>query len=160
MTQTFIDTLVVCTLTGLVILTTVLATVDAAGTPEAAALWNSLNGSQWTAIAFRESLPGDYGDIIVSVGLALFAFSTILGWSYYGEKSIQYLVGLRAVVPYRILFAAAVVAGPLIFDRRVWLFSDIANGLMAIPNLVGLVLLAGIVVRETKSYFARSGGQL
>jgi AGCS family alanine or glycine:cation symporter len=157
MTQTFIDTLVVCTMTGLVILTTVLASAETLGASEAALRWQSLNGSEWTALAFRESLPGNYGDIIVSVGLALFAFSTILGWSYYGEKSIQYLAGLRAVVPYRLVFAATVVLGPLIFDKRVWLFSDITNGLMALPNLIGLLLLSPIIVAETKTYLARNG---
>jgi AGCS family alanine or glycine:cation symporter len=160
MTQTFIDTLVVCTMTGLVILTTVLASAETLGASEAALRWQSLNGSQWTALAFRESLPGNFGDIIVSVGLALFAFSTILGWSYYGEKSIQYLAGLRAVIPYRIVFAATVVLGPLIFDKRVWVVSDITNGLMALPNLIGLLLLSPIIVAETKGYFARKGNDV
>ena len=155
MTQTFIDTLIVCTMTGLVILTTVLTSADTLGVPEATLHWQSLNGSEWTALAFRESLPGNFGDIIVSVSLALFAFSTSLGWSSYGEKSIQYLVGRRAVTPYRIVFAAMVVLGPLIFDKRVWLLSDITNGLMALPNLIGLLLLSPLIVAETKTYFAR-----
>jgi AGCS family alanine or glycine:cation symporter len=89
------------------------------------------------------------------VSLALFAFSTMIGWSYYGEKSIQYLAGLRAVIPYRIVFAAMIVLGPMIFDHRVWLVSDITNGLMAIPNLIGLILLSGVIVRETRAYFSR-----
>jgi AGCS family alanine or glycine:cation symporter len=155
MTQTFIDTLVVCTMTGLVILTTVLASADAVGVAEAAARWQVLSGSEWTALAFRESLPGGFGDVVVSVALALFAFSTMLGWSYYGEKSIQYLAGIRAVVPYRAVFALMIVLGPLIFDKRVWLVSDITNGLMALPNLVGLIILSGVIVAETRTYFAR-----
>jgi AGCS family alanine or glycine:cation symporter len=157
MTQTFIDTLIVCTMTGLVILTTVLANVEAVGAAEAATRWQALNGSEWTALAFRESLPGNWGDIIVSVGLALFAFSTMIGWSYYGEKSIQYLVGIRGVVPYRLVFAAMVVLGPLMLDKRVWVVSDITNGLMALPNLIGLLLLSGVIVAETRSYFGRNG---
>jgi AGCS family alanine or glycine:cation symporter len=152
MTQTFIDTLVVCTMTGLAILTAILADVDASGVADATARWGSLTGSSLTVAAFAQSLPG-FGAVIVSVGLALFAFSTLLGWSYYGEKSIQYLVGLRAVVPYRIVFAAMVVLGPMMFDTRVWLVSDITNGLMALPNLIGLLLLSGVIVAETRRYF-------
>jgi AGCS family alanine or glycine:cation symporter len=155
MTQTFIDTLIVCTLTGLVILTSVIADIDASGAVEAGARWQELSGSQWTTIAFRRTLPGQLGGWIVSLSLSLFAFSTILGWGYYGEKSIQYLLGIRAVFPYRVIFSAMVVAGPLFFDRRIWLVSDITNGLMALPNLVGLVLLSGVVVAETRAFFER-----
>jgi AGCS family alanine or glycine:cation symporter len=155
MTQTFIDTLIVCTMTGLAILTAVLADVDAIGVADAAARWGALNGAEWTAAAFRGSIPGGRGDLVVSVSLALFAFSTMIGWSYYGEKSIQYLAGLRAVIPYRIVFAAMIVLGPMIFDHRVWLVSDITNGLMAIPNLIGLILLSGVIARETRAYCSR-----
>lgn len=155
MTQTFIDTLIVCTLTGLVIITAILADIDLRGAAEAGARWQELEGSQWTTIAFRESLPGQLGGWLVSISLAFFAFSTILGWGYYGEKSIQYLLGIRAVVPYRVIFSSMVVIGPLFFDRRIWLVSDITNGLMAIPNLIGLLLLSGVVVSETRAYFAR-----
>ncbi len=157
MTQTFIDTLVVCTLTGLVIITAVLSDVDLNGAAAATARWQELDGSQWTTIAFRESLPGQLGGWLVSISLAFFAFSTILGWGYYGEKSIQYLLGIRAVVPYRVIFSSMVVIGPLFFDRRIWLVSDITNGLMAIPNLIGLLLLSGVVVSETRAYFERQG---
>lgn len=155
MTQTFIDTIIVCTLTGLAILTAVLADVETLGATDAATRWQALSGSEWTMLAFRSSLPGELGGLIVSLGLALFAFTTMLGWSYYGEKSIQYLLGLRVVIPYRVLFAAMVVLGPLIFDERVWLLSDVTNGLMALPNLVGLILLSGVTVAETRAYFAR-----
>ena len=117
------------------------------------ARWRLLNGAEWTTLAFRESLPG--GGLIVALGLALFAFSTILGWSYYGEKSLEYLAGPRVVVPYRLVFAAMVFIGPLVFDQSVWLVSDITNGLMAVPNLIGLILLSTVVVAETRSYFAR-----
>jgi len=197
MTQTFIDTLVICTLTGLVILTTAIgdaggrhavdpAEVEEAATrlrveveagrldplardfearaadlaPEVAPLagparWRLVEGSEWTTLAFRQSLPGDWGGAIVSVGLALFAFSTILGWSYYGEKSVQFLVGLRGVVPYRVLFAGMVVGGPLWLGPSIWLASDVMNGLMALPNLVGLLLLSGIATAETRTYLRR-----
>jgi AGCS family alanine or glycine:cation symporter len=195
MTQTFIDTIVICTLTGLVILTAFSKDLDLAGEVEpervravAAELeaaqeagrvdvsseefrgrvalempdiaevaplarWSLVGGSEWTTLAFRDSLPGSIGGIIVSVGLALFAFSTILGWSYYGEKSVQYLFGIRVVVPYRLVFAAMVVGGPLLFGSAVWHLSDIMNGLMALPNLVGLLLLSGVVAADTYDYF-------
>jgi AGCS family alanine or glycine:cation symporter len=155
MTQTFIDTHVVCTMTGLVILTAVLTDIDLHGATEAGARWQQLSGSEWTTIAFRQSLPGQLGGWIVTSSLAFFAFSTILGWGYYGEKSIQYLLGIRAVVPYRVVFSAMVVIGPLFFDRRIWLVSDITNGLMAIPNLIGLLLLSGVIVSETRAFFER-----
>jgi AGCS family alanine or glycine:cation symporter len=195
MTQTFIDTIVVCSVTGLVILTTVMRDVRQVGeiapgalevsleqiqsrapeidpfasdfverladaVPDGAALaplvrWKLVQGSEWTTLAFREVVPFGIGGVIVSVGLALFAFSTILGWSYYGEKSVEYLAGPRVVVPYRALFAAMVIGGPLLFSNSIWLVSDITNGLMALPNLIGLLLLSGVVVSETRSYFGR-----
>jgi AGCS family alanine or glycine:cation symporter len=198
MTQTFIDTLVICTMTGLVILTTIIKDADRVGPVEPAAVqravarlaavraagdfdplapefleeavrhlpegehlarlarWKIARGSEWTTLAFRESLPGNAGGAVVSIGLALFAFSTIIGWSYYGEKSIQYLAGNRLVVPYRMAFAAMVILGPLAFDRRIWTLSDLMNGLMAIPNLIGLLMLSGVIVAETRSYRARA----
>ncbi len=147
MTQTFIDTLIVCTMTGLAILTAILANAEAIGVAEAAVRWNALSGAEMTAAAFRDAIPGGRGDLIVSLGLALFAFSTMIGWSYYGEKSIQYLAGIRAVIPYRVLFALMIVIGPALFGRSVWLVSDVMNGLMALPNLIGLLLLTCIIVR-------------
>lgn len=196
MTQTFIDTLVICTMTGLVILTTFIGDLDRAGpleeqqvmaavqklerarddsgldpldsdfstwdsaVPEIEAdlypalRWKLVKGAEWTTLAFRESLPGGFGGLVVALALALFAFSTILGWSYYGEKSVQHLAGPRVVMPYRLLFALMVFVGPQMFDDRIWLLSDVMNGLMALPNLIGLVLLSGVVVVETKRYFA------
>jgi len=148
MTQTFIDTLIVCSVTGLAILTAVLADAD----PNA---WRDLSGAAWTTRAFALSLPAGLGAPIVSLALALFAFSTVLGWSYYGEKSVQYLAGDRMVVPYRVVFAAMVFIGPAVFDQSIWLLSDLTNGLMALPNLIGLVLLSPIVVRETRAYLQR-----
>ena len=144
MTQTFIDTIVVCTMTGLVILTT-----DAWAT--------GLNGAPLTQHAFRTGLPGEWGHWPVPISLAMFAFSTILGWSYYGEKSIEYLLGVRAVLPYRILFVIAAFFGTVRSLTFVWTLSDVMNGLMALPNLIGLIGLSGVIVRETNRYFARYG---
>jgi AGCS family alanine or glycine:cation symporter len=140
MTQTFIDTLVVCTFTGLTILVT-------GGWQE------GLNGAPLTQFAFHHGLPGEWGDVIVTISLALFAFSTILGWSYYGEKSVEYLVGSRAIKPYRVLFIVAVFFGAVRSLDFVWGVSDAMNGLMALPNLVGLLLLSGVIVKETRTFF-------
>jgi AGCS family alanine or glycine:cation symporter len=142
MTQTFIDTLVVCSFTGLVILTS--------------GAWSSgADGAGLTQLAFREGLPGTWGGWLVAVALSMFAFSTILGWSYYGEKSIEYLLGARAIVPYRALFIAASFLGAVRSLDFVWTLSDVMNGLMALPNLVGLLLLSGVVARETREYWRR-----
>jgi AGCS family alanine or glycine:cation symporter len=149
MTQTFIDTLVVCSVTGLVILTSVLRDAESSG---GIARWQGLQGSEWTSLAFAESMPVG-GALIVSVAIALFAFSTILGWCYYGEQSVEYLAGPRVVVPYRVLFALMVVIGPLVFSNHVWLVSDITNGMMAVPNLIGLLLLWKVIAGETRTYF-------
>ncbi len=147
MTQTFIDTLVVCTLTGLTILLT--------------GVWTGgETGVKLTMQAFNAVLPGEMGGIIVSISLMLFAYSTILGWSYYGEKSFEYLLGERAVVPYRVIFTIVVFVGAVGKLDTIWLISDVMNGLMAVPNLVGLLLLSGVVVRVTSAYFSGkdSGG--
>lgn len=141
MTQTFIDTLVVCTLTGLAIILT--------------GVWMSgETGAVLTTSAFSHGLPGKSGGVIVALGLVLFAYSTILGWSYYGEKSLEFLVGERAVIPYRALFVVMVFVGSISRLETVWQVSDIMNGLMALPNLVGLLLLSGVVVRVSRAYFS------
>jgi AGCS family alanine or glycine:cation symporter len=144
MTQTFIDTIVVCSFTGLTILVT-------------GAWEQGLNGAPLTAAAFSHGLPGEWGGYIVTISLAMFAFSTMLGWSYYGEKSIEYLMGERAVMPYRVVFIFAIFFGALRSLDFVWTVSDVMNGLMALPNLVGLLLLSGVIVRETSEYFKRTG---
>ncbi len=139
MTQTFIDTLVVCTFTGLALIVT--------------GAWESgLNGAPMTQQAFATGLGGEWGAWIVTVGLAMFAFSTILGWSYYGEKSIEFLAGHRSITPYRVLFIVAVFFGAIRSLDFVWTLSDVMNGLMALPNLVGLILLSGIVASESRQY--------
>ncbi len=144
MTQTFIDTLVVCSFTGLAIIAT--------------GAWSTgADGAGLTQTAFRTGLPGQWGGLIVAVSLSLFAFSTMLGWAYYGEKSLEYLLGVKAVTPYRLVFVTAIFLGSLGTIDFVWLLSDILNGLMAVPNLVGLILLAGVIVTETGSYFQRVG---
>ena len=142
MTQTFIDTIIVVTITGLVIVTA--GTWDM-GREEAAIM---------TASAFGQALPGEWGSLIVSVALIFFAFSTILGWSYYGERAIVALFGERASIPYRMFFTALSFVGAVASLELAWTFSDLSNGLMAIPNLIGLLLLSGIVVRETREYLA------
>ncbi|MFC1724920.1 alanine/glycine:cation symporter family protein [candidate division KSB1 bacterium] len=140
MTQTFIDTLVVCTLTGFAIITS--------------GVWDSgVDGAPLTSNAFAVSIPGGIGGYIVAIALTLFAFSTLLGWSYYGEKSFQFLFGEKSVKPYRIVFCLVIIIGAVAKLQQVWLFAEIMNGLMALPNLVGLLGLSGIIVAETRKYF-------
>ncbi|MDH3216369.1 MAG: alanine:cation symporter family protein, partial [Candidatus Krumholzibacteria bacterium] len=137
-------TIVVCTLTGLAIVST--------------GVWESGdNGAALTQLAFSTALGG--GEWIVSICLAMFAFSTVLGWCYYGERSVEYLFGERAIVPYRFLFVAAAFIGSVRSIEFVWKFSDLMNGLMALPNLVGLILLSGVIASETRSYFQRNAGR-
>ena len=142
MTQTFIDTLVVCTFTGLTILVS-------------GAWLDGFNGAPLTQEAFSRGLPGEWGGMIVTVCLAMFAFSTILGWSYYGEKAIEYLLGVWAVLPYRLLFTVAVYFGAVSRLDFIWSVSDVMNGLMALPNLIGLLLLSGVIARGVRDYFDR-----
>jgi AGCS family alanine or glycine:cation symporter len=139
MTQTFIDTIVVCSFTGIVII--------------ASGVWASgKTGASLSTLAFEQGIPTRIGDNIVAISLAAFAYSTILGWCYYGEKAIEYLFKERAVKPYRILFTVVVMAGAVVKLELVWTFADIMNGLMAFPNLVGLLGLSKVVVEETKKY--------
>lgn len=140
MTQTFIDTLVVCTATALVILT--------------ADVWQQgVSAGILTSMSFAETL-GDTGTIIVAIATALFAFSTLIGWSYYGEKAIEYLFNDRAIIAFRIAFVAMVMVGATRELSFVWNFSDLMNGLMAIPNLIGILLLSNVVKQESRRYFA------
>jgi AGCS family alanine or glycine:cation symporter len=140
-TGTFWDTVVVCLLSGLVIVTSILAN------PELGAL----RGSELTAGAFQQTLP-TIGPIVLTVGMLTFVFSTILGWSYYGERAAEYLWGKVAILPYRIAWVVAVYVGSVASLGLVWDFSDLANGLMALPNLVSLVLLSGVIAAETRRY--------
>ena len=148
MTGTFFDTLVVCTVTALVIACTGLwQTADAAG--------NALTGAALTAAAFEQGLSG-VGHIVVAVGLALFALTSILGWSYYGERSIEYLLPRRGIVSvYRLIFCGAICVGAVLPLEIVWHFSDTANALMAVPNLVCLLWLNRVIVAETNDFFVK-----
>ncbi|MDU0479836.1 sodium:alanine symporter family protein [Staphylococcus chromogenes] len=140
MTQTFIDTLIVVTFTGLVIIST--------------DTWNQgkAHAGTMTADAFATALPGQWGGTIVSVSLVFFAFSTIIGWSYYGERCVERLVGRHGALPYRLIFTVVVFFGATTELDTVWTLADLANGLMALPNLIGLILLSGLIARETLAY--------
>ncbi|STC68747.1 alanine/glycine:cation symporter family protein [Corynebacterium pilosum] len=140
MTQTFIDTMIVVSITGLVIVT---SGVWDQGADHAATM---------TADAFSTVLGSQWGGTIVSVSLIFFAFSTIIGWSYYGERSIVSLLGQWASLPYRLFFTCVVFIGAITQIEIAWTFSDLANGLMALPNLIGLLILSGLVARETREY--------
>lgn len=147
MTGTFLDTLVVCTMTGLAIVIT--------------GAWNGgKEGVGITMDAFVQGLPGGLGSVapvLLMVCLIFFAFTTILGWNFYGERCLEYLTGRKkaAILAYRAAYIAAVFIGPYMTVAAVWNIADIFNGLMALPNLVALLLLSGVVVRETKDYFRR-----
>jgi AGCS family alanine or glycine:cation symporter len=142
MTQTFIDTIVVCSFTGFVII--------------ASGAWDSgLTGAPLTTAAFSHGLPGTSGGIIVAISLIFFAYSTLLGWSYYGEKCLEYLLGPASVRPYRVIFCLFVFVGAVSELEVVWTVADIMNGLMAFPNLIGLIGLSGVVAAETRDYGER-----
>lgn len=146
MLEPFIDTLVICTMTGLVIVVSGAWEVR----PE------ELKGAAFTAFAFSESL-GSGGAIVVGLGLALFAFSTIIAWSYYGDRSAYFLFGEKAVMPYRVVFTLLVVVGAAVPLELVWNIADITNLLMALPNLLALVLLAGLAKKLKDGYFKGLG---
>lgn len=145
MLGTFIDTIIVCTMTALVIITS--------------GLWTSGDtGAALTSASFAMALPG--GAEIVSVALAVFAFTTILGWSYYGERSVQYLLGEKAILPYRVIWIAAIPAGAMFNLGFIWLLADTLNAMMAIPNLIGLIILGPMVFRKTREYWEKRNGQV
>ena len=138
MTGTFIDTIIICTLTGLSLVVS--------------GVWcGPLNGAAMTESAFTMAFPG-FGSMLLLVGLVLFAFTTILGWNYYGERCVEYLMGVKAILPYRIIFICLIACGPFLKLEEIWVLADIVNGLMAIPNLIALIALSGVVVAETKAY--------
>ena len=139
MLGTFIDTLVVCTMTGLVIVI-----MDVLPSGE--------SGATLTSMAFASAFPG--GEYIVTLGLCLFAFTTMIGWSFYGERCVVFLVGTRGILPFRILWVLAIPVGTLVQLDLVWLIADTLNAFMAIPNLIALLLLAPLVFKITKDYFA------
>lgn len=139
MTGTFIDTIIICTMTGLALVVTGVWTGDT-------------NGAAMTQQAFVKGFPM-WGDVLLLVGLGLFAFTTILGWNYYGERCAEYLMGVKAIMPYRILFICCVACGAFLELEAIWILADIFNGLMALPNLLALLLLSGVIVKETKAYY-------
>lgn len=138
MTGTFIDTIIICTLTGL--------TIVVSGE------WNNgMNGAALTNAAFTLAYPV-IGSYMLTVGLVLFAFTTILGWNYYGERCAVYLFGTRCILPYRIIFVIMTFCGGLMKLDAIWAMADILNGLMAVPNLIALLCLSGVVARELKVF--------
>ncbi|MEZ9231391.1 alanine/glycine:cation symporter family protein [Vibrio amylolyticus] len=142
MTGTFFDTIIICTMTGLALILT--------------GAWQSdFSGAAMTTHAFAEGLSSDtFGPMMVSIGLMFFAFTTILGWNYYGERCVVFLLGTKAVLPYKIIFIALVASGAFLHLDMIWIIADIVNGLMAIPNLIGLIALRHVVIEETKRYFS------
>ena len=141
MTGTFLDTIIVCSITGIVLVMGGMYT-------------GGQTGAALTTTTFNQMLPG-VGGWIVTFGLVFFAYSTILGWCYYGEKCATYLVGDGGVLPYRMVYVASVMAGTVLSLDLVWSASDVFNGLMALPNLIALVLLSGVVVKETHDFFEK-----
>ncbi|HHF5434919.1 TPA: alanine/glycine:cation symporter family protein [Haemophilus influenzae] len=143
MTGTFLDTIIVCTMTGIVLVLT--------------GAWNNpeLAGATVTNYAFSQGLGVSIGATIVTVGLLFFAFTTILGWCYYGERCFVYLAGIRAIKIYRLTYIILVGLGAFLHLNLIWIIADIVNGLMAFPNLIALIGLRKVVVEETKDYFQR-----
>ncbi len=140
MLGTFIDTLIICTMTGLVIIVT--------------GAWTSgETGATLSSLAFETALPG-VGGYIVTLGLSIFAFTTLLGWSFYGEKCVEYLFGVRSIVPFRVLWIIAIPIGATAKLSFIWLLADTLNALMALPNLIALLLLSPLVFKLTRDYFS------
>ena len=139
---TFIDTLVICTMTAFVILLT--------------GVWTSgENGHALSNLAFNSVL-GDIGSDVIAIGLVVFAFTTLLGWSYYGERCAEYLFGKKIILPYRILWVVFIPLGALGSLKIVWVFSDVMNGLMALPNLLAVAMLSPVVFKVTRAYFTNA----
>ena len=143
MTGTFIDTIIICSMTGLALVLTGVWQGNAAG----AAMTSAAFGSAY----------GEVGTWLLTIALALFAFTTILGWNYYGERAVIYLMGTRGVLPYRLIFIALIASGAFLKLEAIWILGDIVNGLMAIPNLIALIALSGVVVAETEHYLEKQG---
>ncbi|TYC55346.1 sodium:alanine symporter family protein [Marinobacter sp. BW6] len=141
MLGTFIDTIIICTITGLVIITS--------GT------WTSgESGAALTSMAFQEALPG-VGNYLVAIALAVFAFTTILGWSFYGERCVEFLFGVKAIVPYRVAWILAIPVGATLNLGFVWLVADTLNAMMALPNLIALLMLSPVVFKLTREHFEK-----
>jgi len=142
MMGTFIDTIIICTVTGLAII--------------CSGVWTGgESGAALSAAAFESAMPG-FGGAVLTIALVVFAFTTILGWSYFGEKCWEFMVGTKAIWPFRVIWVLAVPFGAIAQLDFAWLLADTLNGLMAIPNLISLMLLSPVVVKLTKEYFARN----
>ncbi|WP_386690982.1 Amino-acid carrier protein AlsT [Lonepinella sp. MS14434] len=142
MTGTFLDTIIVCSMTGLVLVIT--------------GVWNgTVEGAAATNLAFAQGLGTSIGATIVTIGLLFFAFTTILGWCYYGERCFVYLFDIRGIKLYRAIFILLVACGAFIELQTIWILADIVNGLMAFPNLIALIGLRSVIIDETKDYFQR-----
>lgn len=143
MTGTFFDTILVCTMTGITLVLT--------------GMWNNpaYEGAAATTAAFRAGLPSFpfVGEMIVTIGLIFFAFTTILGWNYYGERCTEYLFGTKGIKTYKYIFIFLIAIGPFLKLQLIWTVADIFNGLMAIPNLIAIIGLSGVIASETKKYF-------
>ena len=143
MTGTFIDTIIICTMTGLAIILT-------------GSFSSGLEGAEMTTLAFQQGLPfAVLGKYIVNIGLIFFAFTTIIGWNYYGERCVEYLTGVKGIKVYKFIFIAFVGVGPFLSLDLVFIIADIVNGLMALPNLVGLIALRHVVINETNEFFEK-----
>ncbi|MDN6320553.1 MAG: sodium:alanine symporter family protein [Marinobacter sp.] len=141
MLGTFIDTIIICTITGLVIITS--------------GVWTSgESGAALTSMAFSHALPG-VGDYVVAIALAVFAFTTLLGWSFYGERCIEFLFGVKAIVPYRVAWVLAIPLGATVNLGLIWLVADTLNAMMALPNLIALLFLSPVVFKLTREHFER-----
>jgi AGCS family alanine or glycine:cation symporter len=146
MMGTFIDTLVVCSMTGLAIVVS--------------GVWNSGNsGAVLSSSAFEAAMPG-IGQYLLSIELAVFALTTILGWSYYGEKCWEFLIGAKSEKPYRVLWTLAVFLGSVAQLDLIWLIADTLNAFMAIPNLIALLLLSPVIVKLTREYFGHETSEI
>ncbi|NLF54482.1 MAG: sodium:alanine symporter family protein, partial [Thauera phenolivorans] len=141
MMGTFIDTIIVCTMTGLAIVVS--------------GVWDSgASGAVLSSASFEAAMPG-VGRYLLAIALAVFAFTTILGWAYFGEKCWEYLLGTRCEKPFRILWTLAILPGAVLSLDFAWLVADTLNALMAIPNLISLILLSPVIVAMTRAYFAK-----
>ena len=142
--EVFVDTLLVCSVTGLALIVT--------------GVWNSgADGAVLSGEAFRIGLPGEWGGMIVTISVVLFAFSTVIGWSYYGETAIVYLAGSRAAMPYRIAWLIFIYLGATGSLQLIWSIADTLNGLMAIPNLIAVLGSIPLLLRLQREFFSETG---
>jgi len=158
MLGTFIDTIIVCSITGLAIIASgaldaSVADFVANGETEG---YKAISGAALTSLAFETTLPG-IGGYLIAIALSIFAFTTILGWSFYGEKCVEFLLGVKSLLPYRILWIIAIYFGATADLGFVWLLADTLNAMMALPNLIALALLSPVVFKLTKEFFASNG---